>query len=170
MGKREKNGATEAVEQIVLEYFLRVPDVKEPLAKNQKNLLIKALKDEQYMLNERIITKKIELEKQKELEQLKRVYEKECKEKEQLNSFDSMRKILFEGIIVAALVGLAINQATELIFDFKELINQTIKLPVWIITILIIVVIILILICIIGKYFIDKFCELYNLINNKNDC
>jgi hypothetical protein len=76
-----------------------------------------------------------------------------------------MTEVLFEGILVAALVGLVINQITDLISIVKVDIFQSIKVKAWITTLIIIILMIIILACLIGKYFIGKLKEIYNEIH-----
>lgn len=99
--------------------------------------------------------------KEREQERL----EKEYILKETTQSLKNFQNILFEGIVVATLVGLIINQVTELILSIKQSLQTSSNISIYTSTIVCIILMLLPLIFILGKHFVDSINKIANQFN-----
>lgn len=159
--KNNKTKTTSLVNFILKEYFIS-KNHSEDEADNQVNLIYQGLCKEVWDMNKKRITEELEEENKKKIAVIEEELKNEYKKKDNMTSFHKMIGLLFEGVFVAALVGLGVNQITDLLGIFKKSIFDSSKIEIWLSTTIIIIIILAILLCLIGKYFVDKIKELYN--------
>lgn len=156
-----KTKTSKMVNCILKEYFIGKSH-SESEADNQVDLIYQGLCKEIWDINKKRITEELEEENKIKIITLEEELKKEYKKKDNMRSYKKMIGLLFEGVFVAALVGLGVNQITDLIGIFKKSLFDSNKVEIWLSTTIIIIIITIILMCLIGKYFVDKIRELYN--------
>ncbi|CEQ20885.1 hypothetical protein [Paraclostridium sordellii] len=120
------------------------------------DLIMEQLYKEIWDMNRENIENELENKKNKEIEEYKSRLEKEYKAKERQSYVKNFSGLLFEGIIVATLVGLGINQITEIIGTIKNSLKSHYGLPVEVSALIVIFFLLVGLALVIGKNFIDK--------------
>ena len=157
--KKRKTEAIEVLPKMVDKYFEKVPD-------DQKNYIIDNFIEKLYIeiwnLNKKQLTeeidKKYEGNFQEQVDKLKNENDKKCKK----CSLQRVREFLFNGILIGFLVGIGVNQITELIGILKEVIKKSFNVSISISTLIIVILFILILIVFIEGYIVDKLNDFNN--------
>lgn len=162
--RNSKSKAIILVNHILKEYFI-IKKHSEEEADNQADVIYQNLCKEIWDINKKRITEELEDENKKKIATLEDELKKEYRKKGNMASFEKMMGLLFEGIFVAVLVGLGVNQITDLFSILKKSLLNSCKVQIWVSTTIIVTVILIILVCLIGKYFVDKIRELHNEIN-----
>lgn len=137
------------------------PDISEQYT----DMIVEHLYKEIWEMNRQRIENDLNEKYENDVKEEKDRLEKEYKSKERTRNLKSFGTLLFDGIIVATLVGLLINQVTEIILIIKEALGLSIKMPMIASTIFFIVIIVVALMFILGKHLVDGFGEIVKQIN-----
>lgn len=166
MNTKNKKRVSALVRKYVYEGIHNVdkdPDMSE---QHTDMIMEKLYKDIWEMNSQRIEAELYEKYESKVKEEQNRL-ENEYKSKERTRSLKSLGTLLFDGIIIATLVGLLINQVSEIILIIKESLELSISMSMIASTMLFIGIIIVALIFTLGKHFVDGFSEIYKQINEQ---
>lgn len=154
------------IKDYIKEYEI-LEDTKE-LVEKETDLLISSMMKEVWDLNKDKITEELQKNNEKILEQERDNLKKSHEENEKIDGFKNIMALLADGIVIAFLIGIVVNQATEIILKVKEAIFKSASIPVWITTSIIIVLTVFVIIIIIVKRFMDRFGDVIkSLLNRK---
>lgn len=145
---KEKKINDEEVKKIVKSKLF--DDIKKEVKSLEGTNLIRQAEEEK----KRILIE-AEVEKQRIIEDGKREIEKS----KAMYAIEKAKALFKEGVIVAFIVGVLVNQVTDLITPFKELLHNGGKIPVVIITVGIVIVITFLIDRMLKKYYFDKISE-----------
>ena len=178
MVEKRDNKVIEVVQKSLTKYIasgygkLKEDEITDDMKKDAEGyaqLIMDDLMKEIWRLNSNRITSELEEKNEKVMKEKIKLLEQDHKKSEQLSQFKNMMSLLVEGIIIALVVGIIVNQFTELLTEIKVGIYNAMQVEVWISTIVIIAVCLIVILFIMIKRFLDKFGELLNKINKDKD-
>lgn len=182
----KKNATIKAVRKVLVQHYISKSsgDITEDdiiEAEETANLLMDHLFVEVWDLNKERISEEKEKEYNDKLKNIEKHYsekllkakkdlENESEKQKTLTNFKSTMTLIIEGIIIASVVGIIVNQITELLEILKLTIFKFCGLPIWITTLSIIAIGIVSIIIILIKKFLNKFGRhLEEIYKPKND-
>lgn len=169
ISKMVRNYLTYYREDYIKDYIKdhKASEDTEELVEKATDLLISSMMKEVWDLNKDRVIEELEKNNDRILQEEKDKLKKNHDENEKIGGFKNIMMLLGDGIVIAFLIGIVVNQLTEIILKVKEAIYKTSGIPVWATTISIIILIVFIILIIIFKRFMDRFGDVIRLLVNK---
>lgn len=149
--------AIPAIRKIIYEHFcINAENLSESQRINYTDLMMQSLNESIGEIKKKEILKQLEDENALKLETLEKELISKYENKEKQNYIKNLASFLFDGIIIATLVGLIINQLTDVFSELKLGIQNSVHIPTCVTSIIIIILLVIFLALILAKHFLDK--------------
>ncbi|MCC0785018.1 hypothetical protein IR152_18595 [Clostridioides sp. ES-S-0108-01] len=149
--------AIPAIRKIIYEHFcINAENLSESQRINYTDLMMQSLNESIGEIKKKEILKQLEDENALKLETLEKELINKYENKEKQNYIKNLASFLFDGIIIATLVGLIINQLTDVFSELKLGIQNSVHIPTCVTSIIIIILLVIFLALILAKHFLDK--------------